>query len=76
MRIGYIALTARAPRLALKIGGRRVEGPLRIEKGRHRLRLTKDEGSLYLLHADIKDVAFDMTAPREQQVLFDRVYPY
>lgn len=60
----------------LEIVGRRVEGPLRIGKGRHSLRLTEDEGPLYLLPADIENVAFDMTAAREQQVLFDRVYTY
>jgi len=60
----------------LEIGGRRVEGPLRLEKGRHSLRLTDGEEPLYLLPADIEGVTFDMTAPREQEVLFDRVYTF
>ena len=60
----------------LEIGGRWVEGPLRLEKGRHSLRLTDGEGPLYLLPADIEGVTFDMTAPREQEVLFDRVYTF
>ena len=60
----------------LEIDGRRLEGPLRIEKGRHRLRLTEDKGPLYLLPADIEGVSFDMTAPREQKALFDQVYEY
>jgi hypothetical protein len=60
----------------LEIGGRWVEGPLRLEKGRHSLRLTDGVGPLYLLPADIEGVTFDMTAPREQEVLFDRVYTF
>ena len=60
----------------LEIDGRWVEGPMRLEKGRHSLRLADGEGPLYLLPADIEGVTFDMTAPREQEVLFDRVYKF
>jgi hypothetical protein len=60
----------------LEVDDRRIGGPVRLDKGLHRLRLTGSEGPLYLLPADIEGVAFNMTAPSEQEPLFDRVYTF
>jgi hypothetical protein len=60
----------------LEVDDRPVEGPIRLEKGQHNLRLVNGEETLYFLPADIEGVAFDMTAPRAQEDLFDEVYTY
>jgi hypothetical protein len=60
----------------LEIDGRRVEGPLRLERARYAVRLADGSEPLYLLPADIEGVPFDMTAPREQQALFPQTYTY
>ncbi len=59
----------------LVVDGARAAAPVNLPVGPHALRLGPAPGPLYLLPADI-DIPFDLSAPREPRVLFDRVYTF